>query len=189
MRSILNTIPADAPFMYQQQGYGANYITGTPIADGGYLLPFVSRPMAVLEQEVIITGTLLSICGNYSIPLGVMPSTTKNNTLTVYWNAAKDTGVTPPQGYYYILIEAIIVPEDVATIVDDYVTRVEADGGTVEAVVCLAILIEDLRGDTEQEENIYLDLIKTEPFWMPAPSQAPDRKGSFNQSFDQSFDV
>lgn len=183
MRSALQTLETTTPFMYAQQGYYSNLRLASPLADGSFLLPFISKPYPALEG-VLVTAQIISVCGNYSDAFTGLELIYKNNTLTIYWSATVDSLVTVPQGYYYVLVNAAIAPNAAVQAYDNYIARVQADGGVVESGQCVFDRLVDLAGG-------YIDAaaFKTEPFYMPDSNQIPERQGSFNQSFSTAFDV
>jgi hypothetical protein len=125
--------------MYQRQGYALNHVTGTPIADGSRLLPFMSMPFEYVGDSKV-SVYLHSICGNYTTLIGFLETRTVGTKISFYWIAGTESGLTVPSGYYYI--------------------------------------------QTDSSEPYQF---KTEPFYMPAFTDT--LKGSFNDSFNASFDT
>lgn len=180
MISVLETIPIEQPFMFQRQGY-YHLSDNFPIADGSRLLPFVSRPF-FLALGVKPSGTLRTICGEFAADIGILPTVLTNDKTTFYWSAGRDSGVDVPMGKYYIECSAEIDPQNVPTMYNAWQTRVLAAGGEIVAGQCMYDALLDLAGGAQT-----LKLFKTEPFIMPASTTT--LKGSFNQSFNESFDV
>jgi len=171
--------------MFQRQGLYNEAITGMPIADGSKLIPFISHPVLNIEGATI-TGWLKSICGNWTAGLGELDVIIKNETLTVVWTYGKDSGVNMPMGYYYIDCIATTPAGQVIPIYNAYVDRVLADDdkAVIEAEQCTLDALSKLAGG----DNVF-GLLKTEPFFIPDESQLAPTIGSFNQSFNESFNV
>ena len=184
MRSILGTIPPDAQFMYQKQGLYNVSQTGVPIADGSRLLPFVSMPF--LSIDGTINGYLYDICDNYIGSIGELNTITKNNTITVHWPQGKDSGLTIPMGYYYVRCIAEVPPGNATAIFNAYKDRVNYEGTKypLEAEQCVLDVLADLAGG-----ELSLPLFKTETFYMDSVATQPLLGGSFNKSFEISYDI
>ena len=186
MISTLNTIPIAKQFMFQQQGYYENYHAGSPVGDYSRLIPFVSSPVNPIYGATFF-AYLKPVCGgiSYIIPEPI-PSIERNNTITFFWPSNKESGLSNiQQGYYYIEVSYKIPPYDIPGVVNAYDSRVDADSGIVESLQCVTDALTDLT-DTGY---IVGSFFKTEPFWIPNVISDPERKGSFNQSFSESFDV
>ncbi len=181
MRAILNTIKADAPFMYERQGLGGIYQTGTPEADGSNLLPFTSRPFTPITGAVIKLY-IKSLCGNVTKQVTDPDSIFKNDKLTIHYPRLRDSGVSVTEGYYYLFCTANIPGGNPNVILDQYEARLYVFKGTIAAEQCVIDELSRLAGG-----DTVVNLFKTEPFYMPNIASKPALKGSFNSSFNESF--
>ena len=176
MRSFLNTIPIETPFAYQRQGYYNEHIPGTPIADGPSLLPFYSMPFDPIANATVY-GWLKCINGDHAYDLGALPVIEKNNTWTVYHDGS-DTGAIVPIGYYYVEVSYTVFPAGVNAIYDNYITRVDHAGATMEAEGCVLEALVKLGGGT-----ISGKLFKTEPFFFAHARKMPKKIGDYKKNF------